>query len=78
MTSEFGELVLIARRASQKWEWSEALEAQGRAWELLRPLIATGGHDVQPLQVAYAELIDELAEAVQEVVASGSGLSSGA
>jgi hypothetical protein len=72
MMGEFGDLVLAARRACQQWEWSEALEAQGRAWELLGPLIATGGHDLQPMQIAYAELIDELAEAVQDVVPSDS------
>ncbi len=72
MASEFEDHVLAARRACQQWEWSEALEAQGRAWELLRPLIAMDPAVAQPLQVAYAELLDELAEAAHEVVPSGS------
>lgn len=72
MATEFSELVLAARRACQGWEWSEALEAQGRAQELLRPLIAAGSPEGQAAKVAYAELVDELAEAVHEVVQSGS------
>lgn len=72
MSSEFHDLVLAARRSCQQWKWSETLVAQGRAQELMRPLIQAGSPEGQATQVAYAELIDELAEAVQEVVQTGS------
>jgi hypothetical protein len=68
MPDDVQELVLAARRACQQWEWTEALNAQGRAWELLQPLIEAGGSDADASLRIYAEMVDELAEAAHEVV----------
>jgi len=72
MADAVQDLVLAARRACRAWDWTGALERQHQAWALLQPRIAQDPAGSHPLQVAYAELLDELAEAVQEVVPSGS------